>query len=258
LIQGTGEIANINNKYNLNDFGQIINFNNQYDNINFELSNQNSDIDLSLYDKQYIKDIKYASNLFEQCYETPYLPSGNYIKIQFVSYYFEPNEIEDKEFYFGLDNIEIFNEEGKNILNNIEYNYKFVSNREYEKNNNSIFIKGFYDEDENHNKFFEHENYLFYIFDKFVKVSYIKFTPINNDINIFNRNNIYRVKEIKLFCEDKIIFEGVLYNNKPTIILFSSENKFTERINKNYLTNYIKERKIEEIETDNYFSLIIN
>ena len=257
LTQGTGEIANINNKYKLNDFGQIINFNNEYDNINCELSNQNSDIDLCLYDKQYIKDIKYASNLFEQCYETPYLPSGNYIKIQFVSYYFEPNEIEDKEFYFGLDNIEIFNEEGKNILNNIDYNYKFVSNREYEKNNNFIFIKAFYDEDENHNKFFEHENYLFYIFDKFVKVSYIKFTPINNDINIYNRNNIYKVKEIKLFCEDKIIFEGVLYNNKPTIILFSSENKFTERINKNYLTKYIKERKIEEIETDNYFSLLI-
>ena len=157
-----------------------------------------------------------------------------------------------------MDNIEIFNEEGKNILNNREYNYKFVSNREYEKNNNFIFLKSFYDEDENHNKFFDHENYLFYIFDNFVKVSYIKFTPINNDINIYNRNNIYKVKEIKLFCEDKIIFEGVLYNNKPTIILFSSDNKFTERINKNYLTKYIKERKIEEIKTDNYFSLIIN
>ena len=260
LTQGTGEIANITNDNDFRDFGQEILFYNDNEYDNFYSLNKMSSTGLSLYDKQDNKDIKFASNLLEQCYETPYIPSGNFIKIQFLSYYFEQNDCGENDFYLGLNNIEIFNEEGINIINNdnnSKYYYKIVSNKELENNNNNIFIKGVFNEDENQNKIFDNENNLFYIFDKFLQISYIKFTPINN-INKYNNKNVYKIKEIKIFCEDKIIFEGALYNNKPTIVLFSSENKYIERINKNYLTKYINERKIEEIETDNYFSLILN
>ena len=269
LIQGTGEISNNNN--NLYDFGQEIFLNNEYENINFP--DKFGSTGLTYYDNQENKNIKYASNLFDQCYETPYLPSGIFIKIQFLSYYFDKNEnlynnIEENEFYLGLKNIEIFNEEGINVLNynnneNKKYNYKLVSNRELirnidSKNSNSINIKGIYNEDENQNLIFDNENNIFYLFDQFVQISYIKFTPINNEINNFNNKNIYKVKDIKIFCEEKIIFEGELYNNKPTIILFTSDIKLTGELNKNYLTKNFNERKIEEIETDNYFSLILN
>ena len=44
---------------------------------------------LTIYDASDYKDIKYASNIFEQSYETPYLPSGNIIKFQFLSYYYK-------------------------------------------------------------------------------------------------------------------------------------------------------------------------
>ena len=266
LVQGTGEIANINNDNNLNDFGQEIYFNTEYD--NYDTSNKMSMAGLTLYDKQEINDIKYASKLFLQCYETPYLPCGNFVKMQFLSYYFDNNDngsdYEGNELFLGLDNIEIFNEEGINILNynneNKKFNYKIISNRELKndlENNNNILIKGMFNEDENQNKIFDNENNIFYIFDKFVQISYIKFTPINNDIYNFNHKIVHKIKEIKIFCEDKIIFEGSIYNNKPTIILFTSENKITKGINQNYLTKYC-ERIIKEIKTDNYFSLILN
>ena len=269
LIQGTGEISNINNN-NLCDFGQEIFLINEYENI--YCPDRMGSTDLTYYENQENKNIKYASNLFEQCYETPYLPSGIFVKIQFLSYYFDKSEnkdanIEENEFYLGLENIEIFNEEGINILNNnnenIKNNCKLVSNRELMRNidsekRNRIYIKGSYNEDENHNLIFDNENNVFYIFDKFVQISYIKFTPIIDEINDLNNKNIYKIKDIKIFCEDRIIFEGELYNNKPTVILFTSDIKLTGNLNKKYLTKIFNERKIEEIETDNYFSLILN
>ena len=273
LKQGTGEVANVNNDKNLYDFGQEIRFNsnfvnNEYD--NFDISNKMSSTGVSLYEKEENRDIKYASNLFEQCYETPYLPCGNCIKFQFMSYYCDKhNEIKnnyyENDLYFGLNNIEIYNEEGINILktnmNNKRNNFKIMSNRELkgynDGNNKNIIIKGIYNEDENKNIIFDDENNLFYFFDKFIQISYIKLIPFDND-NDINNNKIYKIKEIKIFCEDKIIFEGSLYDNKPTIILFTSENKIIKGINKSYLTKYIEQREVKEIETKNYYSLILN
>ena len=276
LVQGTGEVANIKNDNNSNDFGQEICFNNEYE--NFETINKLcSTTGFTLYNKEENNEIKYASNLFEQCYETPYLPSGNFIKFQFISYYFDNNNeyeyeynynnIKENDFYLGINNIEIFNEDGINILNNNKdnkkLNYRSVSNREInrnneEENNNYILIKGNYIETDDQNKYYDNENNLFYFFDKLIQISYIKITPISNDINNLYNNNVYKIKEIKIFCEDKIIFEGEIYKNKPTIILFTSENKLVKDINQNYLTKYINKRRVEEIQTNDYCSLILN
>ena len=188
-----------------------------------------------------------------------------------MSFYFDNNnEINNNyyknDLYFGLNDIEIYNEEGINILkNNIANkgnNYKIMSNRELKhyngnKKNKNIIIKGIYNEDENKNIIFDEENNLFYFFDKFIQISYIKLIPFDND-NDINNNKIYKIKEIKIFCEDKIIFEGNLYDDKPTIILFTSENKIIKGINKRYLTKYIEQRDVKEIETNNYYSLILN
>ena len=89
LIQGTGDIANIKNDNNIsNDFGQEIYFNNEYENCD-TINKLCSTTGLTLYNKEEKTVLKYASNLYDQCYETPYLPSGNFIKFQFNSYYLD-------------------------------------------------------------------------------------------------------------------------------------------------------------------------
>ena len=111
LIQGTGEIAYINpekkNIFSKYDFGQEIFFDNEFTDINNSDSNDNNISKEIKYED--IGEIKYASNLFDQCYETPFLPCGNIIKIQFMSYYFENNQRSENnkmnDFFIGLKDI---------------------------------------------------------------------------------------------------------------------------------------------------------
>jgi hypothetical protein len=66
------------------------------------------------------------------------------------------------------------------------------------------------------------------------------------------------VKEIKIYCESKIIFEGDLYLEYPMIALFTCDLKFAKNINKDYLTQKINVRESYEIKNDNYTSSILN
>ena len=275
LIQGTGEIAFIDNTADINDltiynFGQEIFFNNE--NIITRSNNNESDNNSKEINYEELSQINFASNLFEQCYETPYIPCGNIIKIQFMSYYKENlsnngNDNNIDEFFIGIENVQIFNAEGKNILNNNKH--KIISNKRTkidksdDKTNNdfkNILLRLSYSEDENGNILYDDENYLFYIFKTYIQIGYIKFFPL--DINKFKddkyKNNCYKAKEMKIFCDDKIIYEGFIFNNKPTIILFTSDEKITKNINEDYLTKNFNQRKVEEIETNNYHSLILN
>ena len=121
LIQGTGEIAYVNpdNKNESQfDFGEEIIFTNEFINRNnIDSKDDNNSREINF---EELREIKFASNLFDQCYETPYLPCGNNIKIQFISYYddnknrFENDEL--NEFYIGIKGIQIFDAEGLNIL----------------------------------------------------------------------------------------------------------------------------------------------
>ena len=287
LIQGTGEIAYIDNNKNdisISHFGQEIFFNNEniFNRSNINETENNISKEINIED---LSGIKFSSNIFEQCYETPFIPCGNIIKIQFMSYYNDINNNETKdsninEFFLGLENIEIYNEEGINVLkrdNNDKENlekkedknflkYKMVSNRKMKHNENNdittndILLQIVYNEDENGNILYDDENYLFYIFEKFIQIGYIKFYPLENSELIENKeqNNFFKTKEIKIFCDDKLIYEGFIYNDKPTIILFTSDEKLTKNINEDYLTKNFNKRKTEEIVTNSYNCLILN
>ena len=273
LIQGIGESAYIDKDADKKDltpynFGQEIFFNNEN---NITRSNNNeSDTNSKEVNYEEIGQINFASNLFEQCYETPYMPCGNIIKIQFMSYYNEGvdnNDNNTDEFFIGIENVQIFNEEGVNVLNNDKYkmisNKKLHSNEVEDKNNNDfkhILLRLAYVEDENGNILLDDENYLFYIFTTYIQIGFIQFFPLDSNKlkEDKSKNNSYKAQEIKIFCDDKIIYEGFIYNNKPTIILFSSDEKLTKNINEDYLTKNFNQRKVEELETNNHHSLILN
>ena len=265
LKQGTGEIAydfikignnnkiNENNLYEIDesetvdneDFGQDIFFpikNDQKENDN--IKNISNEI-----------NPKYASLLYKQCYETPYLPCGYNLKLVLISNYYKgiaPNEESDLLKYndIGFNKIEIYNEEGKNIIKDM--NYKLISNSEIFHNDNNyenserIIINGAQNENGN--------NCLFYIFNTIKRISYIKFYPLEED----KKPVLNSVKEIKIFCDYNIIFEGELYFDKPTIILFTSEKKIVSHIDETYLTKEINERIFKEERNKDYISLILN
>ena len=198
-------------------------------------------------------DIKYTSFLYdEQCYETPFMPCGYYIKFQFLSnfnkgiiYSNEANEFKSKK--IGLDSIEIYNNENINITSNKSLiKYKIISNCETVSKKDKLVLNGMQNENGN--------NCLFYIFDEPIQVSYIKFNPLTKNMK-FSLNS---VKEIKIYCESKIIFEGDLYLDHPTIALFTCDLKIAKNIDNKYLTQKVNFRKYTEIKNNEYYSLILN
>ena len=304
LKQGTGEVAydfikikkNKNNKRNQEnngmafdlddsdinnneDFGQDITFPIQLDltqndlismrNIFYNsLNTFNSSLSDNNNNNLNKNKIKFASFLYKQSYETPYLPCGYFIKFVLSSNYYkgivqndDNNLLKYKD--IGFNKIEIYDEKGKNIVSNNNnsddnentINYKIISNCEILHNedenenieniNDKIIING---QKENGN------NCLFYIFSKPIRISYIKFYPLKDD----NEYVLNSVKEIKIFSDCKIIFEGNLYLDKPTIVLFTCEKKILNNIDENYLTKEINERIYTEELNDNYISLVLN
>ena len=223
--------------------------------------------------------VKFASFLYKQCYETPYLPCGYYIKLILNSNYYKgvaPIEESDLLKYnaIGFNRIEIYDEDGRNLIGNNkdsnndinlenQINYKIISNCEIfhnedeDENNkegdfldNKIIINGAQNDSEKETG----NNCLFYIFDKPVRISYIKFYPLEED----NKPILNTAKEIKIFSDCRIIFEGMLHFDKPTVVLFTCERKIINNIDENYLTNEINERDYKEEKKDNYISLILN
>ena len=150
----------------------------------------------------------------------------------------------------GFNKIEIYDDEGKNILKSIKYkiisNSEIFHNDDQNENKDKIILNGAQNENGN--------NCLFFLFDIPIKISKIKFFPLQEN----NKAVLNTVKEIKIFCDCNIIFEGNLYQEKPTVILFTSEKKILGNIDENYLTNEINERKYKEERNDKYISLILN
>ena len=228
LYQGIGECCLENNDFK--DFGQDITF-------------PIKKIDLSKYENKKDEIKKYASFLFEQCYETPYLPCGYIIKFEFISN-FNLNYKENDN--IGLDKIEMFDENGKNLFDVKEY--KIITNSELISDEEILFKF-------NNIKLSESDSYnsnsIYYIFTEPVFISYIKFTNLKS-------NSLFTVKDIKIFCDTNIIFEGCLHNYNQTIVLFTCDMKITRNLNEKLLSNPIKKRQMQKNRNDEYISLVLN
>ena len=228
LYQGIGECCLENNDFK--DFGQDITF-------------PIKKIDLSKYENKKDEIKKYASFLFEQCYETPYLPCGYIIKFEFISN-FNLNYKENDN--IGLDQIEIFDENGKNLFKDKEY--KIITNTELISDEEILFKF-------NNIKLSKSDSYnsnsIYYIFTEPVFISYIKFTNLKS-------NSLFTVKDIKIFCDTNIIFEGCLHNYNQTIVLFTCDMKITRNLNEKLLSNPIKKRQMQKNRNDEYISLVLN
>ena len=181
------------------------------------------------------------------------MPCGNHIKFEFLSNYHKGISLKNEKLLFkykdiGLDSIEIYNEKNVNIIKNKSDNkFKIISNCEiFHNKRNKLILNGAQNKDAN--------NCLFYIFDKPIKISYIKLNPLTKNL----KSLLNSVKEIKIFCDSKIIFEGELYIEHPTLVLFTCDMKITKGINEKYLTQKINVRNVDEIENDQYCSLILN
>ena len=261
IRQGTGDISydylegnNKDNSFNsfenknIYDFGQII---------QFPILNENISQTCNAYNINKNEKIKFASLLFEQSYETPYLPCGEIIKFQFVNNYYKNISLKDeldilKYNDIGVDKIEIFDKEGKNIDIYYTYNrYKILANCEMLHNDdNKIILNGTHNENNN--------NCLFFVFDKIVQISYIKIYPLIKIEKDKKINSLNSLQEIKIFCDKNIIFEGNIYLYHPTIILFTCDKNIVKDINEKYLTKNIKNRECKEIFKENNISLVFH
>ena len=128
--------------------------------------------------------------------------------------------------------------------------YKILSNCEINHNDNNKIILNVQNETFN--------NSLFYVFEKEIQISYIKFYPLTNNENNNKIKSLNSLKEVKIFCENYIIFEGDLYLNQPTIILFTCDTKIIKNVNEKYLTNNKRKKEYKEILKEDYFSLVLN
>ena len=257
LRQGTGEEI----------FGFIENKNKTKNNIQNENEDFSQDITFPINNFNISKEFmpkqltinKFRSYSNNQNYETPYLPSCFIVKFQFNNNYSLPknNLILDEDLFYkyniiGLKQIEIYDEKGINILN-INNNYKIISNCEIlnedikEISNNQILLNGIQNENGN--------NCLFYIFNNPIFISYIKLFPLQLKENVYCENS---AKNIKIFCDNYIVFEGVMNKNKPSIVFFTSDKKLLNNLDeKLFIQCKNNNRVIKEEKNNKYISLIL-
>ena len=215
-------------------------------------------------------NVQYASLKYEQCYETPYIPNGHIIKFQLISNFYKGKEVENNLFnlnsngsnnlmiknhnYIGINISKIFDQNGNDLLSQKNIQYKIISNKEMiisDKHN--IILIDCSNEDNNNN--------IYFLFENPVNISYIEINPflffgnqLNNNIN--EKSYLNSVKELKIFCDTSVIFEGEIYYDQPTIILFTSNEKIIKDINENYLTKKSVGRNAIENKNENCYSLV--
>ena len=250
----------INNKNIKNDYSEDITFplvNEYYENINMNRNKYENII----YNEENGLELDYASLKYEQCYETPYIPNGFIIRFQLINNFYQGNNSETNinnkittyinnlsitnNNYIGIYISSIYDQNGNDILVQKDIKYKIVSNKEIIIFGENKYIICYTSNDDNNN--------LYFLFDIPINISYIEIKPFS--FSDKEENFLNSVKDIKIFCDTSVIFEGQLYQCQPTTILFTSDEKILKNINKNYLTKYQLNRVYKEIKTDTYFSM---
>ena len=287
LRQGIGDITNENiiqkENSNINNYEQkqVNDYNNNKNNKNY-CQEVYFPIKNNYYGKSY-KDknnktinlfenelkVEYASNKYDQCYETPYMPNGQIIKFQLVSNFYKgimidnnctnantnsANNILIKHYnYIGINIVKIYDENGNNLLTQKNIKYKITSNKEMIiSDKHSIILNCSQNEDSDNN--------IYFLFDNSINISYIEINPFSffGGVYTYNKNDknyLNSAKEIKIFCDTSVIFEGELYNDQPTLILFTSNDKVLNNIDKKYLTKKNMERIAKESIKDDCYSM---
>ena len=247
-----------------NDYSQDITFplNNKYFEKIYE--NQNKYENNIYNEEKGLEDIDFASLKHEQCYETPFMPNGFILRFQLENNFHQGKNIENNNLlnnritnsinnipirsnnYTGINILNIYDQNGNDLLSQKEIKYKIVSNKEIIILEENKYILYYTANDDNNN--------LYFLFETPVNISYMEIKPFSFSEN--DKNNFNSAKDIKIFCDTNIIFEGQLYQYHQTIILFTSDNKLLNKINTNYLTKYHLNREYVENKTEEYYSMV--
>ena len=189
----------------------------------------------------------------EYQYYCPCFPLGHILKIEMFSNYGNKN-------YIGIENIQIFDEENKEInIFPIQFKTKTKGGEIYPRiylmpersqiksKKKPLILSKLYNFNEVNNKL--GENRIYFIFNICIAIS---------RINIINYEKYLEIaaKHIKIFLDDNIIFEGDLKNIEINNIYFCGEKFFGDKNNKkkildkmNNLSNEF-EIKLNEIKND--------
>ena len=171
-----------------------------------------------IYQKIYFYDLDFKkNNKFTIDYNIKDYPIGFVFKIIFIDNYGDKDLISLKDiFFFDNNNVNLNNEVKFNVISfsnedNIIYSYQFL---DYKKNENSVC-----------------NNLLFVCFEQLVQVKYIK---IINKKEKLPQNS----KNIQIYCDDILFFEGMINQCDESIISFENDyNKLDKTINKDNIIN---------------------
>ena len=216
--------------------------------------------------------VEFASNKYEQCVETPYMPNGQIIKFQLLNNYYKgkildnnytnantnsANNILIKNYnYIGINIMNIYDEKGDDLLTKTNIKYKIISNKEMiilDKHN--FIINCSQNEDTNNN--------IFFLFENPINISYIEINPFtffggSYTSNKIDKNFLNSVKDLKIFCDTELVFGGEIYNYQPTLILFTCNDKILKNIDKNHLTKKKVKRTAKEVIKEDCCSIIFD
>ena len=221
---GIGEVVNYNNDGI--DYSQDIKYPFQ--------SEEFSEEEINAYNK--IESIIKLNLDFQ--YITPYLPIGKLIKFQLYDNYGNEN-------FIGLNSIKLYDQLGNEIKKISKKLFippissKFIENRKE-------YIFPFIDVKKN---ILDKCNTIYFYLEKIKGVSFINIENYSKEDFMGNNNEEIGVKNLKIFIEEKIVFEGQLFKGKMSTVLFSSNQKIMNKINKQnlLLTHKFKENKTEII-----------
>lgn len=179
------------------------------------------------------KQLKFASLLYYQNYETPYLPIGSILKFILLDNWGDKN-------FIAIDDVKIYDQLGRIVKSQKSRNEYYDVFKDFKKNDEM-----------------KKNNILYIFLEKIVGISYIR---------IFNhkKDNMKGVRKLIIKLDENIIFNGNVnkynnINNGCTVILFTCDLNITKNIKEcelsGYNENILSNRKEKVIMKENEYIL---